>query len=489
MSEQAWRRLHPLMLLVHPVTELGRFLPVLLVAFVFGSSQEDSAPWQWLAVGAPVVIGVVRFLVTRYRITGDRVELRRGLLGRSVLTARLDRVRTVELTASPVHRLLGLARLRIGTGAAGEDQLELDALRAGEARALREELLRRTGAHPPANVAEGAGGDLTSPAGDIRMSGDEPPQPLLALDPTWARYAPFTSSGVVIAGALLAGVGQLAPEQPQLDVDVSGLEAAVLVVGAVVLVAVLAVLAVVGYLVAYGGYVLSVGRSTLHVVRGLFTRRETTLETVRVRGVELHEPLTLRLVGGRRLSAAVTGLGRDEGGSSLLVPPAPRRVVEHVAAQVLHDASLTMPLQQHGPAARRRRLVRAVLGALVPGGGLVLVAEADPWSVVAALALLGAGTALGVDRYHRLGHGLTERYLVTRHDSLRGRRAALERSGIIGWTIRQTWAQRRAGLCTLVATTSAGSQGYRVPDVPLAQAVALADAAVPGLLAEFRSAS
>lgn len=482
-----WRRLDPLMLLVHPVVEVGRFLPVVLVAFVFGRSGDQGGWWQWLAVVIPVVIGLVRFVTTTYRIHEDRVELRRGLLGRSVLTARLDRVRSVELTASVVHRILGLTKVRIGTGASGEDQLELDSLRLPAAQALRGALLARSGAAGHDNVAGGTHGDPTAPTSDIRMSG----YALLRFDPLWARYAPLTSSGLVIAGAILAGASQFLQgpgDTPELDVDLTGVGTALFVAGAVVLLGLLCLLAVVGYLVSYSGYVLSTDaqQRTLHVVRGLLTRHETTLESVRVRGIELHEPLSLRLVGARRLFAAVTGLGRESGGTSLLVPPAPRPVVEYVGQGVLRgDPALSMPLRQHGPAARRRRFVRAVAGALALGA-LLVVASRSTWSVVVAVGLVVAAVPLAGDRYARLGHGLTGRFLVTRQDSLRGRRVALERTGIIGWTIRQTWFQRRAGLCTLIATTSAGRQAYRVPDVPLAEAVALADAAVPGLVSQFR---
>jgi putative membrane protein len=55
--------------------------------------------------------------------------------------------------------------------------------------------------------------------------------------------------------------------------------------------------------------------------------------------------------------------------------------------------------------------------------------------------------------------------------------------GIIGWNLRQSFFQRRAGLATLVATTAAGRQRYAVLDVPLDEAVRLADRALPDLLA------
>src|SRR5699024_2955737 len=92
---------------------------------------------------------------------------------------------------------------------------------------------------------------------------------------------------------------------------------------------------------------------------------------------------------------------------------------------------------------------------------------------------------LAWDRARRLGHALTAEHLLTRTGSLNGRTDLLDRTGIIGWNLEQSWFQRRIGLVTLVATTSAGRQGYRVVDVPEQDAVALADAATPGLLNPF----
>ena len=39
-------------------------------------------------------------------------------------------------------------------------------------------------------------------------------------------------------------------------------------------------------------------------------------------------------------------------------------------------------------------------------------------------------------------------------------------AGIIGWTVRQTLFQRRAGVATLVAATAAGVKRYELIDVP-----------------------
>ena len=499
-----WRRLDRRMLLVHPVQELIRFFPAVVVAFVVGASGEK---WYWQAIGiaVPVVLGIVRYLTTRFRITPTQVELSRSLVGRTVLTARLDRVRAVELTQRPIHRALGLAAVEIGTASGGtEEKFELDGLPIADARALRLALLHRTpGASSYARAAEGHDATGATPVEDL----EEAPAPdgdqvLMRLDLRWVRYAPLTASGTVIAAGLLAVLGQFtgrigidlfAPDGPvdtflrlSLVVVVAAAVAAFLVVGAV--------FAVLGYVITNWRFTLSRdlrGRS-FHVRRGLFTTTETSLERDRVRGVSLGEPLGLRLAGAARLSAIVTGLKLTERSGALLSPPAPVSVVEHVGGAVLGSAganALSLRLVEHGPAARRRRYTRALTGLAVPVALLAALALAGPvswwWPVVVAVVLLPGSTWLAHDRYRRLGHGLTEDHLVIRTGSLSGRRDVLGRSGIIGWNLQQSWFQRRAGIVTLVATTAAGRQAFDVVDVPEPVAIALADAATPGLLTPF----
>jgi putative membrane protein len=84
--------------------------------------------------------GLLRFLTTRYRITGERIELRSGLLFRSERTLPLDRVRSVDLSAHPVQRVFGLTSVRIGTGeqtASSGRRLTLDGVGRAQAAELR----------------------------------------------------------------------------------------------------------------------------------------------------------------------------------------------------------------------------------------------------------------------------------------------------------------------------------------------------------------
>ena len=490
--ETAWQRLDPRMLLVHPVREIVRFLPVLVGLFVASAATERGTYFQLFAVVVPIAIGIVRYATTRYRIHGDRVELKRGLISTHLTATPLDRVRTVDLTASPVHRLLGVATLRIGTGSAskeGEDALDLDGLGSAEARELRARLL--TSIATPATPV-GPDGALAPPVvGGERL--------VARFEPGWLRFAPFTSAGVVLAGAVL-GVGSQVLDglgvfenldEDRIDEAVVGAGALVAVPALLVSIGLLAaIFAVLGYLVSNGNFALShtTPDGSWHVRRGLLTTRETSLDDDRLRGAAIGEPWGLRLVRGGRLNAIVTGLKRSESGSSTILPPTPRGLVDRVAAEVVGSAEpVHAALRDHGPRARARRFARALVPAGVVAVALVVaaVASGETWVAVMAVHPLLLGLGHAVDRARTHGHTHVDGWFVARSGSLTRKRELLAADAIIGWNVRTTWFQRRAGLVTLVATTAGGSQSVAALDVPTPDAVAVADAAVPGLVTQF----
>jgi putative membrane protein len=149
---------------------------------------------------------------------------------------------------------------------------------------------------------------------------------------------------------------------------------------------------------------------------------------------------------------------------------------------------LDAALVGHGPAARRRRYTRALVpaaalpAAVLPG---VVWGDLAAWLLVPALLVLVAAGFVAADRVRSLGHALVDRHVVSRSGSLHRRRDTLSVEDVIGWNLRATWFQRRAGLTSLVATTAGGRQSVTVLDIPERNAVDLAAAAVPGLVEQF----
>ncbi|KZM71398.1 PH domain-containing protein [Nocardia terpenica] len=398
----AWRRLDRRMLLIHPVKELVRYIPVLIVAVIAGT-RSDNPGWSLIALVAIVGLAVAQWFTTTYRIGPDTVELRRGLLQRKTLTVPRSRIRSVDVHADLLHRLLGLVVLAIGTGqhAGKEERFHLDGVSAAQVPELRALLLS---GHP-----ETEAGQADSPA-EAPARGPE----IGRWRPQWVRYAPLSLTGLAVIGPAVGVAAKFGVAGAVADSETvrgigrhSALYITLVVLAAIVVIALaVAVFDCLRYLTTYFGLTVTVEGSTLRLRHGLLTTRQTDLDLSRLRGATVKEPLLLRLAGG---------------------------------------------------------------------------------AVVVAVVLVGA-VGLARDRYRGLGHavlpaaGARPAWLITRHGSLERDRDCLEAPGIIGWTVRQTLFQRRAGLATVVAATAAGKKRYHVIDVPLEQAWDLIDAVTPGRL-------
>ncbi|NEC23586.1 PH domain-containing protein [Streptomyces parvus] len=487
-----WHRLDPRTVLVTALVVAGVVAGV-AIPVTLGLTRWFSLPVAVLQVlaGAVLVIGVaagadrVRWHRTRYRIGTERVDLHTGLLLVKRRSLARSRIRTVDLTANLMLRLLGLVTVRIGTGEQGsESTLVLDPVTRAEGERLRLLLLERAATASPGVHREGE---------------------LAVLDPRWIRYAPVSFVAPMLGGAAAGAVMQVS--------DWIGAQGEVIewvgdrlretpllwTVIALVLAALVAgVLGALGlWIEMWWNYRLErEAGGTLRVRRGLFTSRSISVEEARLRGVDLVEPLGVRLLGAARLDAITTGLAKDHEAKNAdhntLLPAAPRTRADSVAADVLRepDTPTGAALTPHPRAARGRRLRWSLAAVLGPVLILTLLgALLTPvllWIALGcAVVAVPVAVVLALDAYRALGHALSGRYLVTRSGTVRRSTAALERAGVIGWTVKQSVFQRRAGLLSVTATTAAGGGAYTAYDIDASEGLTFAADAVPGLLEPF----
>lgn len=489
---EGWSRLSPRKLLLDPIKVLRQAIIPVIVAAV-GVSRSDSAYWPvvfpLLLVG-PILFGAVPWLTTHYRLTDTQIQVRSGMLNKRTSTAPLDRVRSVDLEASLLHRILGLQKVQVGTGV-DDDRITLDALDTADAHTLRTTLLRRREPVELASAPGEAASEVPGPA-----PAPPPAVPLARIDWSWLRFAPFSLARLVLLAGALGALSQIGDDLPIWNEDTASSAwqwitqfavIAVVVVLAVGGLAAWVAVSVAGYVVQWWNFRLVREHGSLHLTTGLFTTRSITVEEAKVRGVEMTEPVLMRLVGGAELSTLATGV---EDGVTQVLPPCPRNVAVGVGEAVLeHRGPLTDPLIAHGPKAHRRAWTRQLLGAL----DLVVVAAAAawwfdlPWEWVAGFAVVLAilAAVVGESSYRHLGHALAGDHLVAGSGTLARIRTVLETDGIIGWVVSQSWWQRRIGLADLTATTAAGAERVLVSDVRLDVAIVLADRATPGLLTDF----
>ncbi|MFF5775291.1 PH domain-containing protein [Streptomyces californicus] len=486
-AEAAWRRLDPRII---AVTSTGSGLLIITAAVIMW--WRDAPWWLHAAVPPPLLCFPVyewwRWLKTTYRLTPERIELRTGVLVRSHRSIPRHRVRSVDVSANPLRRIFGLSTVKVGTGhrvgSADNAVLTLDALSHRDAETLRQDLVRRTAV-------------------------EEDQDTIGRIDWKWLRYAPLSSWTVFLGLSAVGGTYEVLdtvgadPDAVLIPQLFSWLSRADLLP---VIVLGLLGLVVVGACGATGLYVemwwdfrlLREPNGALRATRGLFVTRSVTLEEERLRGMEIAEPLLLRWGGGAYTYAVASGAGSAEEEissyvTSAMLPPAPLAEAHRVAAAVLReeeDPTASVRLVPHTRHALLRRLRWAFFTGTGLGGLLVLlgVLLTDVlihigWTT--ALVAYAAGALFARDAARSLGHGVTGRYLVTRHGSVKRRTIALRRDGVIGWNVTQWAWHRRSGLCTLTATTAGGRGAYDVKDVLMPEGLRFADESVPTLLDHF----
>ncbi|MFG1942659.1 PH domain-containing protein [Nonomuraea sp. NPDC048826] len=452
---------------------------------------RDASWWLFAVTPVPALPAIgyeaLRWSKTRYRLTPAHLELRTGVFLRRHRSIPRERVRTVDVLADPVQRILRLATFRVGTGhrvrSAKAAVLSLNALSRADAEALRAALVLR--AEP------------------------EEQQAIARIDWRWLRFGPLTFATPLL-GLGAVGITYEILDALGYDPDNVAIPRLITWLGGVDLLPVLALTALallvagmIGALVRYAETwwdfrLVREPHGGLRATRGLLVTRSATLEEERLHGVEIAEPLTLRSGGGAYTFAVVTGAGGAEEeastfNTSALLPPAPIEQAHRVAATVLREEespARAVRLLPHPRAALARRVRWAfgcagVLGAVQAAVGAWLTPVLTHLWWVTALAACAAGLLFARDGYRNLGHGITGGYLVTRHGSLKRRTIALRRGGVIGWTITQWAWHRRSTLCRVTATTPGGRGAYHVKDVSMGEGLRFADEAVPGLLAPF----
>ncbi|GAA3932412.1 hypothetical protein GCM10022383_08680 [Microbacterium soli] len=202
LADGEWHRMHPLT----PLFKGGLVLIIVagvaisnmrdrLIAWAVGLfAPEESVyidhtgdPVDWVlannlllvallgVLGVAVLLVVVFWLVWRFqqfRITGDHVEMRKGMIFRSQRRAPLDRVQGVNLTRPFPARLIGLAKLEV-IGAGTDANVPLEYLATPRAESIRADILRlASGARSAREQAAGRPhrtADATAPVGTAHL--------------------------------------------------------------------------------------------------------------------------------------------------------------------------------------------------------------------------------------------------------------------------------------------------------------------------------
>jgi len=481
------QRLHPLSPVFLAVREGRRLWPIALLVL---ARRE-----LWLlllAASVMVAVVVAEWLRRTYALDSSAMRIEEGVLARRRRLLPFDRIQQVDLVRKPLHRLLGVATLRVETaGGSGGSEADLEVIALAEAERLRATLLRARAAavQAPAGTAAGIEPTPARPAERV----------LVRLSPGQVALAGLTSMRGVAALAVFGWVFQEAPrsliDRLTSRFDPQALAPSTppaLALAGLLVVALLLGLAAASSLVTDFGFVLARGGDNLVVRRGLLERREAVIPLARVQVVRVDESLLRRWLGFaavRIQSAGRAGHG-DATANHLTVPILPTARIDQLLGELLPGAAPVPALLRPPPAARRRAIVRRV----VPVLAVAVVLAVALWpldglaqraGVVVAFAAALLAVLAGEAAYRNLGHARHDGFLSARRGALNRSTAVVPVAKAQSVRVRSSFFQRRAGLATMLVDVAGGGAVPRVTD----EAAATAERLLAGLVRQAPDAA
>lgn len=391
---------------------------------VFGAIAVVSAgPAAIVIIPVLGLVAVIQFLqwrAFRYGFDGAVVRVQQGVLQRRTRSIDVGRIQQVEIDQPFLHRIFGLAVLRLETASeGGETEVELNGVTLQEAERLRAALR-------PAAVAAGAG-DPTSP--DRAAT---PSRPVLEVPWKHLALSAVTGAQLFALPAALAVFGEAMFDlgaEDDVGETVVGLAQGTGIALLIVAGAVLAFgAAVVAAVLRDGGYRVDLRGDDVIIRRGLLTTRETVLPRHRVQVVEVRQNWLRRALGVATVHVRSAGGGAASDDARRIQVPLVKvgDDLDRFVQTVLPDCPPPAAFRSHPRAARRRAMVRATLRFSAVALPLAIVAVAIaaipdatfvPWQVpaVAAAVLVLSGPPLGLAEYGHLAHAIGDRVVASRH--------------------------------------------------------------------------
>jgi len=307
---QPRERLHPMSWLFAVIAFGRQFIVPLIAAALFGSREGEPI---WLAtVLVPMLLAAVwKQYFYRYGFAADALVIREGLFFHNIRRIDYARIENVDTERGILHRLLGVAEVKVETSTGGKPEALIQVLSLAAADALRRQVFARRS-------------EEVEP-----QQSTQPSAPELHLPPSEViKFGLIDNRGmVVVAGlfGLLYETGLLEAWSVSLrerlnlqtfDQIVAGdwlIQAGVVLATLLAVLIVLRVFSVVLALLTLYDFTLARAAGDLKVRYGLLTRLSLTLRLSRIQAVHRTETLLHRLFDRVSLRVDLAGGTRGQG--------------------------------------------------------------------------------------------------------------------------------------------------------------------------------
>ncbi|MEZ6137812.1 MAG: PH domain-containing protein [Pirellulaceae bacterium] len=326
--------LHPSSILFQAASHIRKFLfPAIVAVFSAASGGVWGIGIALVLFGGALVATLVRYFTLRYRVQGEDFVVTEGLLFRRVRSVPIRRIQNVDLVQNVLHRVFGVAEVRIETASGTEPEATLRVLTSQQIQQLRDAIFGTQETHPVTNAA------IVQSDGALRevaLKPQETSQQLHHCSPKQLVLAGLTSNRGMILLSVAVGIyfqnrytwnpgesgwidsrwfqwprEQLASILPG---NAGPIYYAIVVLGAfIVLMLALRIFGAAWYILRFYDHQLSRHGEDLQISCGLLTKVSATIPRKRIQFISVHRTWLMRPLGLASIRVETAGGGGKAG--------------------------------------------------------------------------------------------------------------------------------------------------------------------------------
>ncbi len=302
--------LHPTSLIFDVIAHGRTYIVPAIIALFSAASGNWGGIWFAAIFFVPAItVSIIRFFTLRFVIRNHELIVTEGLLFRKARAVPVSRIQNVDLVQNVLHRLIGVAEVRVETASGTEPEAVLRVLSQAKIESLRKGIFSsRDRVTPEVSQRVSEPTIAASPDGSVADANDG--ETILKIPTRWLVRAGLTSNrGFVLVGVLVGLYFQFDQDFEQLEKfkvnritewlsQNMGVWAQVLIasVAALIFLLILRLVGIAWFLLRFHGYQLVRQGEDLRISCGLFTKVSATVPIRRIQFVSVHQNLFMRFL-------------------------------------------------------------------------------------------------------------------------------------------------------------------------------------------------
>ena len=481
--------LHPTSLVFTVIGQLRQnLIPAVIAVF---SAASGSYTFVIIAGGffvLSMVAATFRYFTLRYRIQDGELTVLSGLIFRKRRKVPTSKIQNIDLVQNVLHRILGVAEVRIETASGNEPEAILRVLSMRQIARLREKVSSAAEASGDPSTQSDASPNSANLLNPLGVGATETrSEEVLSIPTSWLMKAGLASNrGMVLVGFLVGLFYQNVPNEDQALKDLQdqlkglqgffpGMESGwqlwlLLGLAGVLLLFLVRLLGVGWFLLRFFNYRLTRIGADFKISCGMLTKVSATVPLKRIQFISIHRPLIMRWFGLASIRIETAGgAGNSEDATTSVskrwfIPVVPERELPRLMQTIrpgLQWQEEAFPWKPLAPKAASRFVRLAILFSLL----LVVVgfAASQPWGWAPGVLLCPPIVWYAIrrcqsNRFARIDEGVLYRSgVLTKKTSI----TFFEK--IQGVSLSQSPFDRRWGMQTLtIDTAAAGPANHRI---------------------------